>query len=84
MMEGLIMTSYNCRGLPKTKNKLVSWPDILEVFKESDIIGFQETHYSKQDNKNLNCIHNSFIGIGAAKIDESSGIIQGRYPGRML
>ena len=58
MMEGLKNTLYNCRGLPKSKSKLATRPDILELFKESDIIGFQETHYSKQDNKNLNCINN--------------------------
>ena len=58
MMEGLKNTLYNCRGLPNSKSNLVTRPDILELFKESDIIGFQETHYSKQDNKNLNCINN--------------------------
>ena len=55
------MTPYNCCGLPKSKSKLATQPDILELFKESFIIGFQETHCSKQDNKNLNCINN-FLG----------------------
>ena len=57
------MTSYNCCGLPKSKSKLATRPDILELFKESDIIGFQETHCSKQDNKNLNCINNFFLEL---------------------
>ena len=56
-------------------------PDILKVFKEIYIIGFQETHYSKQDVKSLNDICSGFIGVGAAKIDENSGIVQGRYSG---
>ena len=47
----------------------------------SDIIAFQETHYSKQNTKCLNSLHDSFVGIGAAKIDESEGIIQGRFSG---
>ena len=56
-------------------------PDILELFTECDIVGFQETHYSKQDIKYLNCLDDTFIGVGAAKTDESASIVQGRYSG---
>ena len=80
-MAGLNITSYNCRGLPKTNTKLLLRPDIMELFKVSDIIGFQETHYSKQDIKCLNSIYKDFIGTGVAKIDEGTGIVNGRYSG---
>ena len=78
---GLNITSYNCRGLPKTKTKLLLRPDIVELFKDSDVIGFQETHFFKQDIKFVNSIHDSFTGIGVAKVDASVGLIQGRGSG---
>ena len=77
----LRLTSYNCRGLPKDRIKLSLRPDINELFKESDIVAFQETHYSKQNIKCLNSLHDDFVGIGAAKVDESECIMQGRYSG---
>ena len=77
----LRLTSYNCRGLPKDRVKLSLRPDINELFKESDIVAFQETHYSKQNIKCLNSLHDDFVGIGAAKVDESECIMQGRYSG---
>ena len=78
----LRLKSYNCRGLPRERIKLLSQrPDIVNLFEDSDIIAFQETHYAKQNIKCLNSLHNDFVGIGAAKIDESEGIMQGRYSG---
>ena len=78
---GLNIASYNCRGLPKTRNKLLLRPDILSIIEQNEIICFQETHYSKQNLKLLNGLYEGYIGIGAAKIDESDGIIQGRFSG---
>ena len=78
---GLKVFSYNCRGLPKDGSKLALRPDIKDLFESCHIIGLQETHYSLQDLKGLNCIHNSFVGVGVSKIDESKCIIQGRYSG---
>lgn len=78
---GLKVISYNCRGLPKDSTKLALRPEIGELFETCDIIGFQETHYSLQDLKGLNSLHNSFVGVGVSKVDECEGIIQGRYSG---
>ena len=64
---GLNIASYNCRGLPKTRNKLLLRPDILAIFEQNEIICFQETHYSKQNLKLLNGLCEEYIGIGAAK-----------------
>ena len=44
-------------------------------------MAIQETHYSVQDLKCINSLHDSFVGCGVAKIDESENIIQGRYSG---
>ena len=73
--------TYNCRGLPKSKRSLNLRPDIIKVFNDADIVAFQETWYSKQDLSCINSLHDEFIGSGVAKIDESSGLIQGRYSG---
>ena len=75
------LISYNCRGLPRDRSKLSLRPDINILFEKSDIIAFQETHYAKQNIKCLNSLHNDFVGIGAAKVDECDGIMQGRYSG---
>ena len=76
------LKSYNCRGLPKDRSKLLSQrPDIDILFEDSDIIAFQETHYAKQNIKCLNSLHNDFVGIGAAKVDECHGVMQGKYSG---
>ena len=75
------LISYNCRGLPRDRSKLSLRPDINILFEKSDIIAFQETHYAKQNIKCLNSLHNDFVGIGAAKVDECNGIMQGRYSG---
>ena len=73
--------SYNCRGLPKSKMRLALRPDIGKLFDEAHIIAFQETWFSKQDLNCLNSLHNDYFGFGAAKVDESLGIVQGRYSG---
>ena len=78
---GLKVASYNCRGLPKDKIQLQLRPDILELFENNDIIAFQETHYSVQQLKSINSLHNGFVGFGVAKINESENIIHGRYSG---
>ena len=80
-MEGLNTVSYNCRGLPKSKQRLGRRPDIVNLLNNNDIIALQEIWYSKQDLKMINSLHSDFDGFGAAKIDESDGIIQGRYSG---
>ena len=73
--------SYNCRGLPRSKIRLALRPDIGKVFDEAHIIAFQETWFSKQDLNCMNSLHDNYFGSGAAKVDESLGIVQGRYSG---
>ena len=75
------VASYNCRGLPKDKSRLYLRPDIIELFNSHDIIALQETHLSIQELKILNSLHDSFVGVGAAKIDETCSLINGRYSG---
>ena len=75
------LASYNCRGLPKDRTKLSLRPDIVELLESSHIIAIQETHYSQQDLKNINSLHDSFVGFGVAKINESDNIVQGRFSG---
>ena len=77
----LKISSYNCRGLPKDPNKLLLRPDILEVFEKSHIVALQETWFSKQNLQCLNSLHLNFVGTGAAKTDETQGIVQGHFPG---
>ena len=79
--KGLKIISYNCRGLPKDRSKLSLRPDVNNLFDTGDIIAFQETHYSKQNIKILNSLHDSFVGFGVAKVDECEGITQGRISG---
>ena len=75
------MVSYNCRGFPKDRAKLAMRPDIVELLDLCHILAIQETHYSVQDLRCINSLHDSFVGCGVAKIDESDNIIQGRYSG---
>ena len=77
----LKVSMYNCRGLPKSKQNLALRPDIIKVLGEANIVALQETWYSKQDLSCINSLHEGFVGTGAAKIDESNGLIQGRYSG---
>ena len=53
----------------------------MELLETSHIIAFQETHYSVQQLKGINSLHKGFVGFGVAKINESDGIIHGRYSG---
>ena len=56
-------------------------PDISAIFNNAHIVALQETWFSKQDLKCINSLHDEFLGHGNAKIDESLGLIQGRYSG---
>ena len=56
-------------------------PDIINLLESSQIIAIQETHYSQQDLKNINSLHESFVGVGVSKINESDNIIQGSFSG---
>ena len=75
------VASYDCRGLPKYKTKMSLRPDIIDLLESSQIIAIQETHYSQQDLKSINSLHESFVGFGVAKINESNNIIQGSFSG---
>ena len=75
------VASYNCRGLPKDKTKMSLRPDIIDLLESSQIIAIQETHYSQQDLKSINSLHESFVGFGVARINESGSIIQGNFSG---
>ena len=78
----LKLKSFNCRGLPRDRTKLLARrPDIESLFEDSDIIAFQETHYAKQNIQCLNALHPDFVGIGTAKVDECDGVMQGKYSG---
>ena len=82
MIMDIKLKSYNCRGLPRDRAKLLSRrPDIESLLEDADIIAFQETHYAKQNIKCLNSLHSEFVGIGMTKVDESDGVMQGRYSG---
>ena len=73
--------SYNCRGLPRDKRSLDLRPDIIKVMTDSHIVALQETWLSKQNLNCINSLHDDFVGFGVARVDESVGIIQGRYSG---
>ena len=59
MYESLKVVSYNCRGFPKSPDKLVTKPTIKCLLEDIniDIICFQETFLSKQDLSCLNVVH---------------------------
>ena len=80
---GFKVTTYNSRSFPKNKSSLSLRPDIMELLDSCHIMAIQETHYSVQDLRNLNSIHDSFVGCGASKVDERENIIQGRYSGEV-
>ena len=77
----LKITSYNCRGLPKTCNKLLLRPDICDLLNKSDIVCLQETWYSKQDLAGVNNLDTNFHGTGVSTTDYSSHIVSGHPPG---
>ena len=62
-MEGLNTVSYNCRGLPKSKQRLGRRPDIVNLLNNNDIIALQEIWYSKQDLKMIDSFHTDFDGF---------------------
>ena len=73
--------TYNCRGLPRDRNSLQLRPDIMSVFVDAHIIAFQETWLSKQNLSCINSLHESFVGSGVSKVDETAGLVQGRFSG---
>ena len=80
-MEGINIATYNCRGLPKRRQRLALRPDIIDLMNNNHIIALQEIWYSKQNLNLINSLHDEFDGFGAAKIDESENVVQGRYSG---
>ena len=72
--EGVSVISYNCRNLPKNRKDLALRPDINILFDRCSILCLQEIWYTKQDLKQLNSLHNDFIGIGTTKYDASEGL----------
>ena len=74
-MEELNICSYNSRGFPKSKERLILRPDILTLFDTNHIVAIQETWYSKQNLKIINGLHSDFDGCGALQFDESTDII---------
>ena len=70
---------YNCRGFPKTPNRLGVKPTINSLLNDEncDIICLQETFLSKQDLSCLNVIHKDFQGIGASSTDTRDKLISG-------
>ena len=77
----LSITSYNCRGLPKTTKNLSEKPNLIELFDTNDILLFQETWYAKQDLHKLNNLSNDFYGIGASPTDFNQKLIYGHPQG---
>ena len=53
-------------------------PDLIELFKNSDIICLQETWYFKQNLQALNNLHEDFYGFGKATVNYEDGIHTGR------
>ena len=80
-MAGLNIISYNCRGLPKSRQQLALRPDIANLLNSYQIIAFQEIWYSKQNLNIINSLHDGFDGVGVAKINEGDNIVHGRYSG---
>ena len=80
-MAGLDIISYNCRGLPKSRQQLALRPDIVNLMNSYQIVAFQEIWYSKQNLNIINSLHDDFDGVGVAKIDEGDNIVHGRYSG---
>ena len=70
--------TYNCRGLPRDRNSLLLRPDIMSVLDDAHIVAFQETWLSKQNLSCINSLHESFVGSGVSKVDESAGLVQSR------
>lgn len=80
-MASLSICSYNCRGLPTTRNRLFMRPDILDIVGKNDFVCFQETWFSKQDLHCVNTIFENFNGVGVSTTDYKDGIVSGHVPG---
>ena len=72
------VATYNCRNLPKRKKDLHLRPDIKHLFDNNSIVCLQETWYSKQELKFLNCLRKDFIGFGKSRSDDGDGISNAR------
>ena len=72
--EDVSVISYNCRNLPKNRKDLALRPDIKSLFDRCSVLCLQEIWYTKQDLKQLNSLHNEFIGIGTTKYDAYEGL----------
>ena len=81
MMHKLRISSYNCRGLPKSFTNFHLRPDLVDIFKNNDIICLQETWYAKQDLDGCNSLLPDFLAFSVAKTDLSDGILMGRPAG---
>ena len=80
-MHKLRISSYNCRGLPKSFTNFHLRPDLVDIFKNNDIICLQETWYAKQDLDDCNSLLPDFLAFSVAKTDLSDGILMGRLAG---
>ena len=72
------VATYNCRNLPKTRKDLHLRPDIKHLFDNNSIVCLQETWYSKQELKFLNCLRKDFIGFGNSRSDDGEGLSYAR------
>ena len=72
------VATYNCRNLPKRNKDLHLRPDIKHLFDNNSIVCLQETWYSKQELKFLNCLRKDFIGFGKSRSDDGDGISNAR------
>ena len=75
------LTTYNTRGLPKSRRDLHRRPDITKVFENNDIVCLQETWFATQDLKMINSLHEDFHGVGSATVNYDSDIFMGHPPG---
>ena len=81
MENKICISSYNCRGLPKSYINMHLRPDLINVFSNSDIVCLQETWYTKQDLEISNTIMPSFVSVGVAKVDLAKCLLSGRPSG---
>ena len=79
--NSLQITSYNCRGLPKSSAAISLRNDLVSLFSNNDIVCLQETWFFKQDLSSLNSLHDDFVGLGTATVDLCDGLCLGHAPG---
>ena len=77
----MLVSSYNVRGLPKSKSALALRMDLSSLFKQCDILLCQETWYCSEQLKYLNSLSGDFYGSGIATRNLSDGILHGHPPG---